>query len=210
MGTYDISIPIRDGMPGVPGDPKVSVRSVRSLDRGDAYNLSSLTLGSHAGTHVDPPSHFVPGGETIDQIDLNRLNGPCWVVSIAPEATMISPHDIDRAPVGAERVLFHTSNSDRWAKAPNEYFSNYVALSLAAADRLLQLGIRLVGIDALSIESDPTGAYPVHQRLLRGGTLLLEGLQLHGVPSAGFELRCLPLRIAGGDGGPCRAVLLGR
>ncbi|MCI4322630.1 MAG: cyclase family protein [Thermoplasmata archaeon] len=207
---FDISIPIRDGMPVVPGDPKVSIRRVRSLDRGDAYNLSSVSLGSHTGTHVDPPNHFVAGGETIDQIDLNRLNGPCWVVSVAPGSALITPQDIDRAPAGAERVLFHTSNSDRWAQAPDEYFSNYVALSLEAADRLLQLGIRLVGIDALSIESDPTGTYPVHQRLLGGGALLLEGLQLHGVPSAGFELRCLPLRIAGGDGGPCRAVLLGR
>jgi arylformamidase len=74
---YDISAPIRDGMPGFPGDPSVSLVPVKSIELGDAYSLSAISMSSHTGTHLDPPSHFVPGGAPIDRIDLEAVNGPC-------------------------------------------------------------------------------------------------------------------------------------
>jgi arylformamidase len=203
----DISSPIYEGMPAFPGDPAVRVRRVRSLAGGDPYNLSELTLGSHAGTHVDPPVHFVADGATIDQLDLGTLNGPCQVVEVPAQAPSVRPGHLKEVATGTERLLLKTSNSARWATR-DEFFEEYVALDPSAAESLVALGVRLVGIDALSIESDPSGRFPVHHRLLGAGVLILEGIRLAGVAPGRYELRLMPLRIRGGDGGPARAALL--
>lgn len=202
----DISMPIRSGMPGFPGDPVVQVTPVKSVQRGDAYGVSSLSLSSHSGTHVDPPSHFLPGGMTVDELDLDLLNGPCEVVDARGSERIVDRAQVARIPGGTLRVLFRTPNSERWASSP-EFFPDYVGLEPAAAVELIARGVRLVGIDSLSIELDPTGTFPVHHELLGGGALILEGLQLAGVEPGPYELRFLPLRIAGGDGGPGRALL---
>jgi arylformamidase len=207
MPLIDISIPIEDGMPGFPGDPVVRVQRVRSIDKGDPYNLSSLDMGSHTGTHVDPPIHFVRGGATIDQVDLHRLNGPCHVHRVPDSVRVIRGVDLAGVPPGVERLLLRTSNSTRW-QAGLGFFEDYVALERSAADALVERGVRLVGLDALSIESDPTNRFPVHHRLLGSDVLILEGLRLGDVPPGPYELRLLPLRILHGDGGPARAVLV--
>jgi arylformamidase len=207
MRFIDISTPIEDGMAGFPGDPSVRVERVRSLERGDAYNLSHLSLGSHTGTHVDPPLHFIPGGTSVDALDLGRLNGRCHVVQVPASVRSIRAADLAGVPRNAERLLLRTSNSDRWAASP-AFFPDYVALDPSAAEALAARGLRLVGLDSLSIESDPTERFPVHHRLLGAGVLILEGLRLAGVEPGEYELRLLPLRIVGGDGGPSRAVLV--
>ena len=194
-------------MAAFPGDPEFAAHRTHSIDRGDAYNVSALTLGSHAGTHLDPPRHFLPEGLTTEQLDLAVFNGPCIVLAVDPQRDTIGPEDLARLPAGTQRVLFRTRNSDRWRLSPR-FFPDYVGLSPAAADSLLARGVRLVGIDALSIESDPTGTFPVHHQLLNHGAIILEGLQLYDAPAGPYELACLPLRIQGGDGGPARAVLL--
>ncbi|MCI4355398.1 MAG: cyclase family protein, partial [Thermoplasmata archaeon] len=109
-------------------------------------------------------------------------------------------------PSPAQRVLFRTANSARWTAGP-EFFPDYVALDLGGAEAAVARGVRLVGIDSLSIELDPAERFPVHHRLLGAGVLILEGLRLAEVPPGRYELRCLPLRILDGDGGPARAVL---
>ncbi len=203
----DISMPLQAGMAAFPGDPDFSARRTRSVDQGDPYNLSTLEFGSHAGTHLDPPRHFLPAGLATDQLDLAVLNGPCVVLGVDPHRESIGPEDLVRLPVGTQRVLFRTRNSDRWHASPR-FFPDYVALSLAAADSLLARGVRLVGIDSLSVESDPSGEFPVHHLLLGHGVPILEGLQLYEAPPGSYELACLPLRLTGGDGGPARAILL--
>lgn len=204
MRTIDISMPIRSGMPAFPGDPEVRVEPVHAIARGDAYNVSALRLGSHTGTHVDPPVHFVPGGTTVDALDLTVLNGPCRVVDVG-DADRIGPSEIPPLARRAPRILFRTRNSLRWDRAAG-FFPDYVALDAEAAASL-PAGVRLVGIDALSIERDTEGTFPVHHRLLGRGTLILEGLCLGEVPAGSYRLRCLPLRIEGGDGSPVRALL---
>jgi arylformamidase len=199
-------MPLYTGMPAFPGDPPFSSRPVRSVAQGDPYNLSALSLGSHVGTHVDPPCHFVQGGATVDQLDLATLNGPCRVVDVPSGRTSIGAREAATVPAGTPRVLFRTSNSSRW-REKLEFFSDYVALDEAGARTLLDRGARLVGIDSLSVESDPSGRFPVHHLLLRGGALILEGLLLADAPAGGYDLECLPLRVRGGDGGPARAVL---
>ncbi len=199
-------MPLYDGMPAFPGDPPFSSAPAHSLSRGDAYNLSSLRFGSHVGTHVDPPVHFLPGGATIDQVDLEALNGPCEVVEVPPLAGSVGPADVAKVPPGTSRVLFRTKNSERWRERL-EFFPDYVALAPAGAEALRARSVRLVGIDSLSIERDPSGRYPVHHTLLGAGVLILEGLLLGEVPAGRYRLACLPLRLRAGDGGPARATL---
>jgi arylformamidase len=200
-------MPLFEGMPSFPNDPAFAVRSLRSRARGDPYDLSGLSLGSHAGTHIDPPSHFVPGGAAVDRLDLDVLNGPCRVVQVSISEPIVGAAEVRAIPEGTERVLFRTRNSERWARSLT-FFSDYVGLGLAAAEALIERRVRLVGIDSLSIENDPTEAYPVHHLLLRRGTVILEGLLLSEVPAGEFRLECLPLRVRDGDGGPARAVLV--
>ncbi|MGP8071851.1 MAG: cyclase family protein [Thermoplasmata archaeon] len=207
MRRIDISMPLRAGMAAFPGDPPFGSAPTHSLDAGDAYNVSALAFGSHAGTHVDPPRHFLEEGLSIDRIDLGALNGPCVVVGVDPRHTVVGPAEVAGVPEGTERVLFRTSNSARW-RVSGAFFPDYVALTVAAADALIARKVRLVGIDSLSVELDPLGKFPVHHRLLGYGTLILEGLELADAPPGPYELECLPLRLEDGDGGPARAVLL--
>jgi arylformamidase len=207
MRRIEISMPLFRGMPSFPGDPPFESTPLRSVAGGDPYNISGLSLGSHAGTHVDPPVHFVPGGTTVDDLDLGVLNGPCRVVQVDGHATSVGSEDVARIPNGTTRVLFRTANSPRWASALT-FFPDYVGLSPAAADALVERGVRLAGIDALSIENDPSEAFPVHHALLGRGILILEGLLLAAAPAGAYELECLPLRLRDGDGGPARATLL--
>jgi arylformamidase len=207
MRTIDISMPVHPGMPAFPGDPEVRTAPVRRIANGDAYNLSTWTLGSHTGTHVDPPLHFVPGAAAADQLDLAVLNGPCHVVEVPSTARTVGPSDVARIPGATSRVLFRTSNSGRWA-SEERFFEDFVALTPEAASSLLERKVKLVGIDSLSVESDPTGRFPVHHRLLGAGVAILEGIQLAEARPGPYELRCLPLRWVDGDGAPCRAVLL--
>jgi len=159
MQRIDISMPLFAGMPAFPGDPPFQSDRVHSLARGDPYNLSALTLGSHVGTHVDPPIHFLPEGLTIDEVDLSAVNGPCCVVAVPARARSVGVRELAAVPPGTERLLLRTANSERWRRRL-EFFPNYVALEPDAAQALVDLGVRLVGIDSLSIERDLTGRTP--------------------------------------------------
>jgi len=200
-------MPLFEGMPSFPGDPPFGSTPRRSISHGDVYSISELSLGSHAGTHVDPPVHFISGGAAVDRIDLEVLNGPCQVVEVDDRAPAVDSDAVDRIAAGASRVLFRTANSSRWSRSLS-FFSDYVGLTRAAADALVHRQVRLVGIDALSIENDPTETYPVHRTLLARGSLILEGLLLSGVPAGDYRLECLPLRLRDGDGSPARATLV--
>lgn len=199
-------MPLFDGMPAFPGDPPFRSQAVTRVVDGGPYNLSSLTLGSHAGTHVDPPSHFLAGGASVDRLDLSILNGPCRVVAIEPAGREVTASALRAVPPGTTRVLLRTPNSARWARRL-EFFGDFVGLSLDGARRLAETGVRLVGIDALSIETDGSGSFPVHRELLGRGVTILEGLLLDGAPEGAYTLACLPLAVRDGDGGPARAVL---
>lgn len=206
MPTLDISMPLFPGMPRFPGDPALAVDPVARLARGDPYNLSRLTLGSHAGTHLDPPRHFDDDAPSTDLLDLDRLSGPCLVLSLASAIRRIGPEHLVGIPEGTARVLFRTSNSERWARSL-EFFDDYVTLSLAAAAELVRRNVGLVGIDALSVERDPEARFPVHRELLGHGVPILEGLLLGRAAPGPHELLCLPLALREGDGGPARAAL---
>jgi len=207
LNWIDVTVPIRAGMVAYEGDPPVTVTRPLSIAAGAPANVSAITLSSHTGTHVDAPAHFLDGAGTLDEVPLGALLGPALVVE-ALDAPVIDRWQCARLDLaGVDRVLFRTRNSSLWQR--EEFVRDYVALDLDAARELIERGIRLVGIDYLSIEAFEARGHPVHKLLLGAGVVILEGLDLSAVAPGRYELICLPLRLARGDGAPCR-VLLGR
>jgi arylformamidase len=208
MTIYDISVPISESLPVWPGDPEIHITQPMHLARGDMATVSRLEMGAHTGTHVDAPAHFIPGGLSVDALDLSVLVGPALVIH-APEAHALTAQVLERLniPPGTSRVLFRTRNSDRWARGEYPFFEDYVAFTMDGAAWLVERGIRLVGIDYLSVApfDDPV---PTHQTLLRAGIIVVEGLDLSSVAAGAYQLVCLPLKIAGAEGAPARAILI--
>jgi arylformamidase len=182
-----------------PGDPEVRLERVKAIADGESANLSKLDLGVHSGTHVDAPLHFIDGADGADELPLDVLNGPCEVV----EAAALDESAVGAVPEGAERVLFKTPNSELWAQ--NAFPETFERLDGAAARALVERGVRLVGVDYLSV-----GDEDVHRVLLGAGVVPVEGLDLRGVEPGSYELHCLPLRLVGSDGAPARAILVRR
>lgn len=206
MEIFDISVPVYTGMACYPGDPGAVIEPVRSIAQGDIANLSSLRLGSHTGTHVDAPRHFENKGEPVDRISLQVLIGPAKVVDLTGAGEYITEEDLEGADTrGVERLLLKTRNSQLWAQP--EFIKDYVPLCSDAARYLVETGVKLVGIDYLSIEQFKSDRHPVHHGLLGAGVIILEGVDLSEVPAGEYFLTCLPLRIVDGDGAPARAVL---
>ena len=207
MPIYDITVPIRAGMPVYEGDPDVDIAAWSALAKGDSANVSFLHFGAHTGTHVDAPAHFIQDAPKIDGLALESLIGRARVVRVPDDVNEISPDflagcDLDRV----ERVLFHTRNSSFW----NEGFrKDFTHLLPEAAEMLIESGVKLVGTDYLSIEKFHSGHHRTHLALLSRNVIIVEGLNLSDVPPGDYELICLPLRIAGGagDGAPARVVL---
>jgi arylformamidase len=186
----------------------VTMTHLSHLDRGDPATVSQLSMSAHAGTHVDAPCHFVRGGSGVDALDLQVLVGPCLVVHTGDvDALSAGVLEASSIPPGTERLLFRTRNSDRDTHDGQAFDEDYAALTKDGARWLAARGVRLVGIDALSIASfEDTGL--THQILLEAGVIVLEGLDLGEVEAGHYQLVCLPLKIVGGDGSPARAVLI--
>ncbi len=191
-----------------PGDAQFSRKLTASHAAGDGVEVSRLELSSHHGSHVDAPSHFLPQGEGLEVYPLELLWGPCLIVDLPNEGEQISAEQLARAvdTRRPERLLLRTENSRQRRLSCSEFVRDYVALSEGAATWLVERGVRLVGIDALSIApfSDPL---PVHQRLLGAGLLIVEGLLLEAVTAGEWELCCAPLRLVNADGAPARVLL---
>ena len=197
----DISVPVSPNTVSWDNESVPVIERVSSIDAGDGYNLSRLVFGSHTGTHVDAPLHFIDRGGPVDRLPLAALIGPALVVDARDVAEEIGPELVERElPAGCERVLFSTRNSELWKE--RGFRSDFVGVSPSAASLLVERGVRLVGIDYLSV-----GAPETHRELLSHGVILLEGLDLRGVAAGRYRLACLPLRIVGADGAPARAVL---
>jgi arylformamidase len=203
---FDISVPVHPGMVVYAGDPDVYMERVKTIAGGSSANVSKLDFGVHTGTHIDAPVHFIEGAGATETVPLDALVGPAVVV----DATMLTDH-IDAAalsrleiPSGTERVIFKTQNSRLWDL--QEFSADFIGLLGDAAEALVGLGVRLVGIDYLSIGPKGNGV-PTHTALLRAGVVILEGLDLRAVTPGAYMLAALPLRLVGSDGAPARAVL---
>lgn len=233
MRILDISVEVSPATLVWPGDPAPFFELVSSIERGDLYNLTQMRISAHTGTHIDAPSHFIAGGRTAEATPLEALIGPCLVLDFSSRAAFgndatdclpvrdtvcdISAGDLEEAriPTGTARLLIKTDNS-RGARntVPDAEQKPYptqipTALDDSACEWIARRGIRLVGIDGPSISSC-SRPMKGHIALLEEGLVILENLDLSSVAGGGYTLLCLPLRLAGCEGAPARAVLVAK
>jgi arylformamidase len=207
---HDITVAIGPQMPSWPGDPTFESRLVDAISEGEAANVSWIGLGAHCGTHVDAPLHFFQGGAAVESLPLDVLVGPCVVAELPATAAIRAPDLAALSlPPGATRLLLKTTNSGLWHSGDTTFRADFVGLAPDAADWVVNQGIRLLGIDYLSVEPYPAPReHPVHKTLLAAGVVLLEGTNLSGVAPGAYLLVCLPLKLIGLEGAPARAILL--
>ncbi|MCD1295136.1 cyclase [Methanocella sp. CWC-04] len=202
MKIYDISVSYYNGMPVFPGDPPPDIKRILSMPD-DPANVSMMCMGTHTGTHVDPPIHFIHGGYTVDDIPLDHLYGKAEVVDLTHIDKVISKDDL--RDTRSKIILLKTKNSGLWKS--QEFVKDYVYIDESAATWLVDNGVKTVGIDYLSIAGFESGE-PVHKILLGGKVTVIEGLNLTDIEPGEYTLACLPLKIQYGDGAPARAILV--
>lgn len=208
MKIHDVSVPIRDGGLVYPGNPPIHIELQQAIAKGAGANVSHVDFGSHTGTHVDAPRHFFDDGAGVDQIPLDILIGDAMVVGFRDDVRAVTRGDLERFDLtGVERLLLRTRNSTYLTQDP-AFHEDYTYLAPDGAEHLVAQGVKLVGIDYLSIEQFHSGHHRTHLTLLGAGIVIVEGLNLDGIADGRYELCCLPLRIVGCDGAPARAVLI--
>lgn len=209
MRIYDISLPISATLPTWPGDPPLELELVESMEQGAHANVSKINTSVHIGTHVDAPHHFLNDGRTVDKLPLDLLTGPCYVAQLPDDMDAITAEVLEGIPLaeGTTRLLFGTRNSHLWARNETAFQEDYVAITEDGAEWLVAHGIKLVGVDYLSVA--PYGdSVPTHTALLKEGVIIIEGLNLSEVLRGFYQLYCLPLKLAGAEGAPARAILI--
>ena len=200
MRWVDVSIPMQPGMTVWPGDPPFALEPDARIAAGDSCNTSKLALSTHTGTHCDAPWHFIEDGPRLEDVDSGLFFGEAELRTIA-HAVTIHADDLGPSPL-PPRLLLRTAASDRPAGAP--FDRNFAALEPGAAQRAVDEGVRLIGIDAPSIA--PFGnSGPTHRILLGSGVFVIEGLRLASLPPGPCAFVVLPLPLIGADGAPCRA-----
>ena len=204
----DISYPIHKDMAIYPGNPAYSREIVSDIDKGDGATVSRIIIGSHTGTHIDAPAHFIQGGKTLDWIPLERMNGKAKVIDATGYndigVDLIKTHSIDEDDI----VLFRTDNSICWSC--DRILDRHVTITYEAAEFLVQCGIKLVGIDYLTIERPRElreQGRSIHKTLLGNDILICEALMLKDVCEGEYEFLCMPLKMEHSDGSPSRCVL---
>ena len=209
MKILDISVPVSQGLPVRPGDPRIVLERSQSIADGNESNDSRIACSVHSGTHVDAPRHYVDDGSTVEKLPLDVLLGPAWVVHL-PVEDIITPEKLETLTIPPEtkRLLFKTHNSSFWENPNHSFKSEYVALSSEAAKWIVSNGIRLVGIDYLSVQLFTDREPLTHRLLLEAGVVIVEGLDLRLVGPGLYQLICLPLKLVGSDGAPARVVLI--
>ena len=201
----DVSVPLAQGLTTYPGNPPFELQALKRIAEGGSSNVSRLVLGTHTGTHVDAPRHFFDDGPGVDALPLNLLIGRARVVEIGRRGA-ISADDLETAGLREDlRVLFKTPNSRLWNS--DIFHEDYTHLSETGARYLVDQGVKVVGVDYLSIEQFKKPGAPAHKALLSNGVIIIEGLNLAEAEPGMYEMYCLPLRIAGADGAPARVVL---
>ena len=205
-GWIDISATIKSGMVHWPGYPKIDIQHIHSLaNRADA-NVSHLSMGSHTGTHMDAPYHFLMKGRGIDKLPFDATVGKARVIEIHDRES-IKPEELKTHKIRpGERILFKTRNSRRCWKT-DSFVEDFVFISGEGAEFLAERKIKTVGVDYLSVGGYRSDGTRTHQALLKAGIWIIEGLNLSKVKPGNFELICLPLKVLHGDGAPARAIL---
>lgn len=208
MKIIDITVPICPDTPTWPGSQEFDLHWSKRLDDGDECNNSHIEYDTHTGTHVDAPFHFLKEGDTVEKLALDILIGQA-VVAYFPEVNKITANALKilELPADTQRLLLRTHNSGLWSKEITHFKKDFVALAPDAAHWIVNRGIRLVGVDYLSVGSYEDGI-TTHRILLEAGVIILENLNLYNIEAGKYELICLPLKVLGAEGASARAVLI--
>ena len=205
MKLIDVSVPLDSRLPTYPNNLPFSLEPIKRLARGESSNVSALHMSAHTGTHVDAPRHFYDDGTGTEALALEMLIGRARVIEIRPRGH-ITAEDLSTSDLSEDvRVLIKTQNSRLWGSP--EFHKEYIGVAESGAKYLVDHGIKVVGVDHLSVEAFKTPGAPAHHVLLGAGTIVIEGLNLRDVDPGVYEMYCLPLAIVGSDGAPARVVL---
>lgn len=201
----DVSVPLAAGLVAYPGNPEFELQAIKRIAEGGSSNVSRLILGTHTGTHVDAPRHFFDDGAAVEALALDLLIGRARVIQMTRRGG-ITQEDLSAAGLREDlRVLLKTANSGFWNGQP--FRGDYTHLTESGARYLVEQGVKVVGIDYLSIEQFRKPGAPAHRALLSHGVIIIEGLNLADAEPGMYEMYCLPLPVRGGDGAPARVVL---
>ena len=207
---YDISVPLRSGGVVYPGNPAISITAQQAISQGAGANVSRVDFGSHSGTHVDAPKHFFDDGAGVDALALDVLMGPARLIAMDDGVKSVGEAELRAHDLrGVTRLLIRTRNSAWLSSGTTDFHPDYTFVAPDGAAYLVGLGVKLVGVDYLSVEQFHSGHHRTHRTLLGAGVVIVEGLMLTEPKPGDYELCCLPLRLAGLDGAPARAVLVG-
>ena len=202
----DVSVLLAPGIATYPGNPELEITPVHRIAEGDSSNNSRLVMGTHTGTHVDAPKHFFDDRPGVDALPLELLVGRARVIDLPHRGGITEKHLAEAGLREDLRVLFRTPNSALW-NSPNGFHADYTYITEDGAKFLVDQGVKVVGVDYLSVEQFHKPGAPAHHALLGAGVIIIEGLNLSDAEAGRYEMYCLPLRIAGADGAPARVVL---
>ena len=202
----DVSVSLQPGLATYPGNPEFELQPVKRVAAGASSNVSRLILGTHTGTHVDAPRHFFDEGAGVDGLPLDLLIGRARVIDLPFRGGITERHLADAGLREDLRVLLRTPNSALW-NTSDGFHQDYSYLTEEGARYLVEQGVKVVGIDYLSVEQFKKPGAPAHRALLGENVVIIEGLNLSDADAGAYEMYCLPLRVAGADGAPARVVL---
>ena len=206
---WDVSMPVRTGGLVYTKNPPISITPVQSIAAGNTANVSRIDLGSHTGTHVDAPLHFMDGGAGVDELPLDVLMGPARLIAFGDDVLAVGEAELRRHRLdGVTRLLIRTRNSAWLASGSTEFHPDFTHVAPDGAAYLVSIGVRLVGVDYLSVEQFRSPHHRTHKTLLENSVVIVEGMVLSEPPPGDYELYCLPMLLAGLDGAPARAVLV--
>lgn len=205
---YDVTMGLCAESVVYPGDPSLVVEPISTIGKGCCFQLSKISMSNHLGTHIDFPAHVIEGEKTSDDYDLAYLSGPGQVISVDDNINVISKAFVQELEVQeGEIIFFKTANQHISKKGPIS--KNYVSILPEAAECLVKKGVKIVGIDYISVDSIDAALLPTHNALLKEGVLIVENLELKGVPDGHYDIQIAPLKISGMDGLPARVMLKG-
>jgi arylformamidase len=205
MKLIDVSVPIDAALPNYPGNTPFSLEAVKRIAQGASSNVSTLHMSAHTGTHVDAPRHFFDSGPGTEALPLEMLCGRTRVVEVTTRKS-IDADDLSAIDLAEDvRVLVKSCNSRLWGSPT--FHPDYVGLTESGARYLVEHGIKVIGVDYLSVEEFKKSGAPAHHILLGAGTIVIEGLNLRDVEPGIYDMMCLPLKVVGSDGAPARVVL---
>jgi arylformamidase len=209
MHTYDISLTISPDLPTWPGDPGIILERTAKIEHGADANVTKIEMSVHSGTHVDAPYHFIADGKSVERMSLRALTGRAYVLDL-PDVDTITADVLENSdlPPRTRRLLLKTRNSTYWARQEKEFQTNYVGICEDAAEYLVKRGVKLIGVDYLSVAPFHQ-TRNTHEIFLNAGVIIVEGLDLSNISQGRYTLYCLPLKINGSDGAPARAILVG-